>query len=131
MPLPDSSLTSATPLSLTAQPVLLPGQVGGGSGEIYYQVSLTGRSSVFVGLSQLSGNADLRFLDSTGVALQASTNEGAASEWIETLELAVGTYYLQVTTADVEPVSYTLNGMLGGVLDMGIRIRENMVTRTS
>lgn len=87
--------------------------LGPGDSDDYYRVQLNRSSSLVLTLAELSGNAELEFLDSSGNPLTgqlgSSTNPGGLSESIITDVLSSGTYYIRVFTSDPSTViNYTL-----------------------
>jgi hypothetical protein len=62
----------------------------------HYQFSTTGMRSLFVNLSGLYANYDLRLLNSAGATIAASTNTGTTAEYLSYMNAPPGTYHVQV-----------------------------------
>ncbi len=77
-----------------------------------YRFALTGGAidsyRVNLGLTGLTGDANLDLLDSTGLLLNRSALTGSSSETIDRL-LGTGTYYLKVWNGGLSTMNYTVN----------------------
>ncbi len=69
--------------------------VGFGDAADYYKLTMTNAGTLTLGLTGLSGDANLSLLDGTGKALKTSANKLNAPEAI-TADLVAGTYYVNV-----------------------------------
>ncbi len=78
----------------------------------FYRFSLTGTAadtfSVNLGLTGLTGDANLDLLDNSGLLLNRSNLTGTSNENIARL-LGTGTYYLKVWNGGTSNLNYTLN----------------------
>ena len=83
--------------------------VGSGDAADVYKLTMTNAGTLTIGLTSLTGNADLSLLSSTGTVLKSSSNTGTTSEAINNVTLLAGTYYVKVTPgASVDYAAYTL-----------------------
>lgn len=109
MPEPNNSFATASVLPLSPTSQLIADGVSTIDLEDFYRFTLTGRSSLNLTLGGLSGNADLRLLDSTGALVQQSVNQATLPESLNRV-LGAGTYYLQVSLgAGSASANYSLN----------------------
>jgi hypothetical protein len=70
---------------------------------------MTNAGTLTLGLTGLSGNADLSLLNATGSLLRSNPKTGTASEGISDIALLAGTYYVKVAAvAGVNSAGYTL-----------------------
>ena len=84
--------------------------VGFGDAADVYKITLTNAGVLTLGLTGLTGNADLSLLSSTGTVLKTSANTGTTNEAINSVSLLAGTYYIKVAAGtNVNAASYTLN----------------------
>lgn len=74
----------------------------------FFRLRLSQRSSAVLTLNNLTANADLEFLDSSGNVLIASNNGGTLADAITTEVLNPGDYYIRVFLADTSSTNYTL-----------------------
>jgi serine protease len=74
----------------------------------YYSFNLDEISNFNLGLSDLTGDADVQLLDKNGRKMATSTNPGTTDESIN-LTLDPGTYYVRVYPYQKSSTSYTLN----------------------
>ena len=82
--------------------------VGFGDPADFYKLTMADAGTLTLGLTGLTGNADMALLSSTGAVLKTSANPGTANESI-TQNLLAGTYYVKVAAgAGVNEASYTL-----------------------
>ena len=83
--------------------------VGFGDAADFYKLTLTNAGMLTLGLTGLTGNADLSLLNSAGTAIKTSANTGITNEAINNIALLAGTYYVKVATGfGVNDASYTL-----------------------
>jgi Bacterial pre-peptidase C-terminal domain/FG-GAP-like repeat len=106
----SNSLGTAALLPLSASGQSRSDIVSAATGD-FYRFTLTGKSSLNLSLTGLSGNADLRLLNGDGtIVLNQSLNQGALSESINRLDLQAGTYVIKVSLgAGSTSVGYSLN----------------------
>jgi hypothetical protein len=85
--------------------------VGFGDAADFYKLTMTNAGTLTLGLSGLSGDANLSLLDANGRVLKTSANRGLTGEAITT-NLLTGTYYVKVAgaTKDVN-ANYTLSNV--------------------
>jgi len=84
--------------------------VGFGDAADYYKLTMTNAGILTLGLTGLSGNADLSLLSATGAVLKSSVKAGTADEAINNVSLLAGTYYVKVAAgAGVTAAAYTLS----------------------
>ena len=82
--------------------------VGFGDAADVYKLTMTNAGTITLGLTGLTGNADLSLLSSTGAVLKTSANPGTANESI-TQTLLAGTYYVKLAAGSgVNDATYTL-----------------------
>ena len=87
--------------------------VGFGDAADFYKLTLTNAGTLTLGLTGLTGNADLSLLSSTGTVLKSSSNTGIADEAITNVALLAGTYYVKVAAGtSVNDASYTLSNTI-------------------
>lgn len=84
------------------------GQVGSSDPADYYRVDLSEGGSIKLAASGISGDIDLQLLNSSGVAIARSTNDGKANESINQT-VAPGTYFVQVSPFSNGKSNYTLD----------------------
>jgi autotransporter passenger strand-loop-strand repeat protein len=83
--------------------------VGFGDAADFYKLTMINAGMLNVGLTGLTGNADLSLLSSTGAVLKSNIKTGIASEGISDAALLAGTYYVKVAAATgVNDAGYTL-----------------------
>jgi len=86
--------------------------VGFGDAADVYKLTMTNAGSLTLGLTGLSGNANLSLLSSTGAVLKSSASAGIANESIAQ-NLLAGTYYVKVAAgAGVTAAAYTLTDQI-------------------
>ncbi len=84
--------------------------VGVGDACDFYKLTMTNAGTLTLGLTELSGNANLALLNSAGGVLKTSANSGITSEAIDKLALQAGTYYVKITPgSNVSDAYYTLS----------------------
>ena len=81
--------------TLTASNVIKTDWVGGGDTLDYYKFTVAQRSDVTLLLTGMTGNANIRLLNSGGTQIDASLNTGNTDDLIATT-LNAGTYYAQI-----------------------------------
>ncbi|MGI0488478.1 PQQ-dependent sugar dehydrogenase [Pantanalinema rosaneae CENA516] len=120
--LAGNSLDTATLLALTTNPQSWFDQVTPLASD-YYRFDLASRSHLTLSLSDLTADADLLLLDSSGTpvtiadVVQSSTNPGTTTELLTAL-LDPGTYYLQISAAPtVTTANYSFNAISRPVPD--------------
>ena len=87
--------------------------VGFGDAADFYKLTMTNAGTLTLGLTGLTGNADLSLLSSTGTVLKSSSNTGTTSEAINNIALLAGTYYVKVAAGtSVNDASYTLSNTI-------------------
>ena len=87
--------------------------VGFGDAADFYKLTMTNAGTLTLGLTGLTGNADLSLLSSTGMVLKSSSNTGTTSEAINNVALLAGTYYVKVAAGtSVTDASYTLSNTI-------------------
>ena len=87
--------------------------VGFGDAADFYKLTMTNAGMLSVGITGLTGNADLSLLNSAGTLLKSNIKTGLASEGISDLALLAGTYYVKVAAATgVNDASYTLVNLI-------------------
>ncbi len=106
-----------------ANPVNLDNWVGFNDSADVYKLSMTRAGTLTLGLTGLSGNADLSLLSSAGAVLKTSLNPGTAPEAINNAALLTGTYYVKVAAGTgVTNAAYTLSNTInyfdGDSIDM-------------
>ena len=83
--------------------------VGFGDAADFYKLTMTNAGFLSLGLTGLTGNADLSLLNSAGTAIKTSANTGITNEAINNIALLAGTYYVKVAAGfGVNDASYTL-----------------------
>ena len=84
--------------------------VGFGDTADYYKLTMANAGMLTLGLTGLTGNADLSLLNSAGTAIKTSANTGITNEAINNVALLAGTYYVKVAAGyGVNDASYTLS----------------------
>ena len=94
----------------TAQDIsTLDNWVGFGDAADFYKLTMTNAGTLTLGLTGLTGNADLSLLNSAGTAIKTSANTGITREAINNVSLLSGTYYVKVAAGyGVNDASYNL-----------------------
>ncbi|MBW4581199.1 MAG: PPC domain-containing protein [Tildeniella nuda ZEHNDER 1965/U140] len=87
MPDPGNTLSTAQLITINAGSQTYSDTVGTADPDDYYRFTLSGRSSINLTLTGLSGNADLQLLNGVGTVLQQSTNTGTAAEDVNLTDL--------------------------------------------
>ena len=83
--------------------------VGFGDTADVYRLTMMNAGTLTLGLTGLTGNANLSLLSSTGTTLKTSANTGTTSEAINNVSLLAGTYYVKVAAGTgVNDANYTL-----------------------
>ncbi len=83
--------------------------VGFGDRYDYYKLTLTNAGNLTIGLTGLSGNADLVLFNAARTAVKSSVNAGTSDESINNVMLQSGTYYVRIAAgAGVNDAAYTL-----------------------
>lgn len=90
-----NTLGTARSISITPSPQTLNDWVGSKDTNDYYRFSLSSHSSFYLGLNNLTANADVQLLSSNGTVIASSTNSDTTAESIST-NLDAGTYYIRV-----------------------------------
>ncbi|MGD2180491.1 S8 family serine peptidase [Lusitaniella coriacea] len=103
----DNSLGTARSINLTSSTQSLRENVSNYDPYDYYQFTLNGRTRVDLGLSNLTGNADLHLLNSSGATLASSVRSGTSNESL-VRELNPGTYFVRVNRMSND-ASYNFN----------------------
>ncbi|WP_088891508.1 PPC domain-containing protein [Leptolyngbya ohadii] len=88
------------------------GRVDGKDRADVYQFSLSEAGKISLGLKNLSSDADIQLLNSSGAEISRSGNDGRANETIDQ-QLNAGSYFVKVTPFDTNRAEYTLS-MAGG-----------------
>jgi hypothetical protein len=102
-----NNLASARPVSVTATPSTFHDFVGDADPEDFYKFTLGSPSEVLVGLTGLSGNADLTLLNSAGGVIASSQRPERSGEAIS-IPVSAGTYYVRVLPVSGTDTSYSL-----------------------
>jgi len=84
------------------------GQVGSNDPADYYRVDLSEPGNINLAASGISGDVDLQLLNSSGVVIGKSTNDGTANESISQT-VAAGTYFVEVSPFINTKSTYTLD----------------------
>ncbi|MEZ4738058.1 MAG: pre-peptidase C-terminal domain-containing protein [Flavobacteriales bacterium] len=90
---PNNSTAAAATIALPASVSAL---IASGSDVDYYRFTIAATSDIYVSMSNLPGDYDVRLLDNTGAQLAISQAGGTTSEYISYLNAAAGTYYVHV-----------------------------------
>jgi len=96
---PGNTLATAQLIAINAGSQTYSDAVSTADPDDYYRFTLSGRSSINLTLTGLSGNADLQVLNGAGTVLQQSTNPGTAAEDVNLTDLSAGVYYVRVFAA--------------------------------
>ena len=88
--------------------------IGGKDRDDVYQFSLSENSKVEFALGNLSKDASLQLLDSSGNAIATSNNAGSTSESLSE-QLGQGTYYVKVSTSGKSTMRYALEMSTGSL----------------
>jgi hypothetical protein len=78
-----------------------------GNSDDYFRFALSSAEHVYLKLSDLSANANLELLNSTGKPVTSSARSGTSDEPIQ-IDLAAGTYYAHVLLAQATSTGYRL-----------------------
>ena len=74
---------------------------------------MTGNGALSLGITGLTGNADLSLLNSAGTVLKSNIKAGTDSEGMSDVALLAGTYYVKVAAATgVNDAGYTLVNLI-------------------
>jgi hypothetical protein len=90
-----STLGTARELNITPSSQTFTDWVGSLDTNDYYRFSLSGRSSFYLSVDNLSANADVQLLNSSGMVVASSTSSGTNAESISS-NLDADTYYIRV-----------------------------------
>jgi len=89
------------------------GAVGFGDAADFYKITMTNAGTLTLGLTGLSGNANLYLLNASGALLKSSVNPGTADEAINNAALLAGTYYVKVAAVNNSNIAaYTLTNQI-------------------
>lgn len=107
---PGESLSEATLIAVTSNPIAYKEVVGGNDAGDYYKFELTTGSNFKLALQGLTANAEVELLDAEGKRIVFSENKGTANEAISRY-LEAGTYYIRVYPAlnSKASTNYSLN----------------------
>jgi len=87
--------------------------VGFGDTADVYKLTMTNAGILTLGLTGLTGNANLSLLNSSGITLKTSSNLGTANESINHVALLSGTYYVKVAAGfGVNDAAYTMTNQI-------------------
>ncbi len=101
----NASSLAASPLV----PVSVTGAVGFGDSADVYKLTMASAGTLTLGLTGLSGNANMYLMNSYGSLLKYSMNTRSADEAINNAALQAGTYYVKVAPgAGASGTDYTL-----------------------
>lgn len=112
----NNSLGNATNLGALGRSVLRQGAIGGSDRNDYYRFSLTQSTAINLSLSNLSADADVQLLDSTGTVITSSVQGGTAEESI-LRRLAAGSYFVRVYPFGNATTNYNLRISVDGAGD--------------
>ncbi|MCU0935722.1 MAG: PPC domain-containing protein, partial [Gammaproteobacteria bacterium] len=98
---------SATTLTVGSAPQTYRDCLGDTDTEDYYRFTLDGPANVIMGLTELSGNADLQFLDTDAAVQAVSSYPGNRSEMIS-IDADAGVYYARVVSIGGADTQYAL-----------------------
>ena len=100
-----NNINNASPLAAAS----VTGAVGFGDSADVYKLTMASAGTLTLGLTGLSGNANMFLLNSYGSILKYSMNTGSADEAINNAALQAGTYYIKIAPgAGVNGTDYTL-----------------------
>ncbi|MGD1912561.1 MAG: S8 family serine peptidase [Rivularia sp. (in: cyanobacteria)] len=102
-----NSFNNARRVALKSRTKSIKDWVGGLDENDYYKFNLNQNSNLNVAIDGLSGDADLRLLDSKGNILASSLNAGSLNEVIAQT-LGAGTYYIEVNSYNGSETYYKL-----------------------
>jgi hypothetical protein len=90
---PNNSTGAATLVTL---PAAINALIGTSSDADYFRFTLSATSTIFIGLSNLAGDYDVRLLDGSGTQITISQAGGTTSESITYASAAAGNYFVHV-----------------------------------
>lgn len=122
-----NSLATARSLALGATPVTLKDAIGAADTSDLYKVDVSGFSTLSLGLAELSADANVQLLSSTGVVIGSSVAGGSAPEFIKA-GLATGTYFVRVLPGSGAATNYELNLALNPLKLVGLTDSNQLVS---
>lgn len=114
----DNTLSAARVITVGSTTTTYSDWVGTTDTNDYYRFSLSNNSNFNLTLNGLSADADVQLLDSSGTALQTSSNGGTTADTISR-SLNAGTYYVRVYPYGSASTNYNLSLSAAPVYSIG------------
>lgn len=126
---PGGTLNTASAISPGNASSIFINSVGGGDNNDYYVFSTRNPGNLSITLGGLTNPADVRVLDRNGTLIATSNQPGLALRTLN-VNLAAGTYYLQVTAPNNAQTNYSLTTTLSASSLIGLSNNNSLLAFT-